>query len=58
MRLRGNPPMLLIDAYISLRRAGIPTTIVAVEETYIDNKNRVSTSDDLVELVKQSASTG
>jgi uncharacterized protein YqfA (UPF0365 family) len=53
MRLRGNPPLLLIDAYIRLRRAGISTTIDEVENVYIDSSTRVSTSDNLVELVKQ-----
>ncbi|MDP6718159.1 MAG: flotillin-like FloA family protein [Pirellulaceae bacterium] len=53
MRLRGNPPTLLIDAYIALKHAGMSTTIGDVENVYIDNRNRVSTSDDLVELVKQ-----
>ncbi len=31
MRLRGNPPVLLIDAYIALKRAGIAGTIGDVE---------------------------
>lgn len=53
MRLRGNPPSLLIDAYIMLRRAQISTTIGDVENAYIDARNRVATSDDLVELVKK-----
>ncbi len=52
MRLRGNPPLLLIDAYISLRRAGISTTIGEVENVYIDSRNRILTSNDLVELVR------
>jgi uncharacterized protein YqfA (UPF0365 family) len=53
MRLRGNRPMLLIDAYIALRRSGVPVTIGHVEQYYIDARNRVFTSEDLVELVKQ-----
>jgi uncharacterized protein YqfA (UPF0365 family) len=55
MRLRGNPPMLLIDAYSALRRAGAHTTISQVEETYIDNRTRVRTSADLIALVKSKA---
>ena len=53
MRLRGNPPILLIDAYINLRRAEISTTIGEVENVYIDSRSRILTSDDLVNLVKQ-----
>lgn len=53
MRLRGNPPTLLIDAYIALKRAGMSVTISDVEDVYIDSRNRVSTSGDLVELVKK-----
>jgi len=53
MRLRGNPPTLLIDAYIALKRAGMSVTISDVENVYIDSRNRVSTSSDLVEFVKK-----
>ena len=55
MRLRGNPPRLLIDAYIALRRADLEVTIGDVENAYIDGRNRILTSDDLVELVKKGA---
>ena len=54
MRLRGNPPVLLIDAYIVLKRQNVSATIVDVEEVYIDSRTRVSSSSDLVELVKRS----
>jgi uncharacterized protein YqfA (UPF0365 family) len=57
MRLRGNSPTLLIDAYIALRRAGVNATVSAVEGIYIDNRTRVRTSQDLTELVKGSASS-
>ena len=53
MRLRGNPPNLLIDAYIALRRAGEQFTIADVENAYIDNKNRIASSDELVALMKR-----
>ena len=55
MRLRGNPPLLLIDAYIALKRAGIDASIVDVENAYIDSRTRVKTAPDLVALVKQRA---
>ena len=53
MRLRGNPPEILIDAFIALRRAGLVVTIADVENAYFDGKNRVSNSNDLVEIVKK-----
>ena len=56
MRLRGNPPTLLIDAYIALQRANIRATLADVENTYIDTKNQITTSDDLVAWVKQKPS--
>ena len=52
MRLRGNPPMLLVQAYIKLRRAGMPVTIRDVEAAYVDAKTRISTTEQLVELMK------
>jgi uncharacterized protein YqfA (UPF0365 family) len=55
MRLRGTPPSILIDAYIKLKRANISTTIGEVENAYIDAKNRIATSNELVELVKAGA---
>jgi uncharacterized protein YqfA (UPF0365 family) len=51
MRLRGSPPALVIDAYITLKRSGSPATISDVEGMYIDNRTRVRSSTDLVELV-------
>ncbi len=55
MRLRGNPPWLLIDAYIALRRSDLGVTMVDVENAFVDGRSRVLTSDDLVELVKKGA---
>ena len=52
MRLRGNPPSLLIDAYGTLKRAGVHATISEVELTYMDNRTRVRTSPDLVSLIQ------
>ena len=57
MRLRGNPPSLLIDACVSLNRGGVSATIANVENVYIDHKNRVLTSEDLVEWVKKKPPT-
>lgn len=58
MRLRGNSPALLIDACISLKRAGVSVTLVDVENVYIDHKNRILTSDDLVRRVEESDDQG
>jgi uncharacterized protein YqfA (UPF0365 family) len=52
MRLRGVPPILLVDAYTALRRAGNETTVRKVEGTYLANRTRVRTSQDLIGLVK------
>ncbi|MEX0613159.1 MAG: flotillin-like FloA family protein [Pirellulales bacterium] len=52
MRLRGNPPEMLIDAYIALKRAGVNANISGVEGVYIDSRTRVRSRDDLIALVK------
>jgi len=57
MRLRGNPPLLLIDAYIALHRSGVDISIAEVENTYIDNRIRVRNSEDLVHFVKSKTAT-
>jgi uncharacterized protein YqfA (UPF0365 family) len=51
MRLRGNPAMLLVDAYLKLLHSGKQTTIQMVESCYIANKGRVLDVDTLVMLV-------
>lgn len=58
MRLRGSPPGLLVDAYITLRRTGMDITIRDVENTYIDARPRAQTGDELVEIVKKRAAAG
>jgi uncharacterized protein YqfA (UPF0365 family) len=47
IRLRGNSPAMMIDAYIALRRIGMSVTLSDVENEYIDNGNRSATSEDL-----------
>jgi uncharacterized protein YqfA (UPF0365 family) len=56
MRLRGNPPSLLIDAYVALQHDGVNATIAEVEKTYIVNRGRVRTPSDLVDLAKNKKS--
>ena len=57
MRLRGNPPNLLIDAYIVLRKRGVDTTISEIENTYIDSKTRIFNYADLVDVVESRKSS-
>ena len=58
MRLRGVPPILLVDAYTALRRTGNETTVREVEESYLANRTRVRTSQDLIGLVKSKTASG
>ena len=53
MRLRGNPVGLVIDAYIALRRAGVEVSCATVENTYVNGRNGIRTSDDLVRSVEK-----
>ena len=52
MRLRGNPPALLIDAYVILKKAGVPAEISFVEATYLACPLGATTAESLAELVK------
>ena len=56
MLLRGNPVNLLIDAHISLRHRGTPTPIHEVESTYIAQRGKIMTSEDLVQLLSSRSS--
>ena len=53
MRLRGSPVNMLLDAHLSMIQSGEPSRIRIVESTYIANKTRIHTTDDLVELVRE-----
>lgn len=53
MRLRGNPPKLLIDAYVTMIHAGETTSINDVESVYIANKSQAVDTDSLVRLVRE-----
>lgn len=53
MRLRGNPVSLLVDAYISLQRAQVYISLPQLENTYIDHRHRVTTSLELIDIVRQ-----
>jgi uncharacterized protein YqfA (UPF0365 family) len=53
MRLRGNPPNLLIDAYIAMIHAGETISINDIEAVYIANKSQATNPDTLVRLVRE-----
>jgi uncharacterized protein YqfA (UPF0365 family) len=51
MRLRGNPPSLLVDAYVSLKLQGHAVSIKTIESIYIANRSLVMDSGQLVNMV-------
>ncbi len=53
MRLRGNPTDLLIDAHILLTKQQTSATLDETEYIYMENRNRIRSSDDLIRLVKE-----
>ncbi|QDU37669.1 SigmaW regulon antibacterial [Maioricimonas rarisocia] len=53
MRLRNNPVTLLLDAYLTMRWKQIPVSIREVESCYMQHRNRITTADDLMEVVMQ-----
>lgn len=53
MRLRGNPVMLIIDAYTGLLASGAHCTLREVEGHYVANQSRVTTADDLINSIRQ-----
>jgi uncharacterized protein YqfA (UPF0365 family) len=53
MKLRGNPTELLIDAHIILTKQQSSATLDETEYTYMENRNRVRSSDDLIRLVRE-----
>jgi hypothetical protein len=55
MRLRGNPPSLIVDALIALKFQNVPANVREVEGTYMAHKNAVYGAADLVGLVEKGA---
>ena len=53
MHLRGNPPSLLVDAYLALLMQGVQTSLGKVERTYIAHRAQVADAGDLVRLVHE-----
>lgn len=53
IKLRGNPAHLLVDAHILLAKQNVPASLDETEFTYMENRNRVHSTEDLVRLVKE-----
>lgn len=51
MRDRGTPPTLIVEAYIMIRRHGVPTAIATLEDLYITEHNRIHDAFDLVHII-------
>jgi len=54
MRLRGNSPILLIDAYLELKHSGHEVDFDTLEHIYLANKSRIRNAGDLVHDAKES----
>jgi len=52
MRLRGNPPGLIIDTIFTLKGRGFATNAAKVETVYIANKGQFLTPNQLADLVE------
>jgi hypothetical protein len=53
MRLRGNPTMLIVEAYTSLIHSGDKVHLMEVESQFVANRAKVSSSSDLMEIVRE-----
>jgi uncharacterized protein YqfA (UPF0365 family) len=53
MRLRGNPPGLIIDAYLILIRRGLSASLQRVENTYQAHKGQVMDASQLAQWVEE-----
>lgn len=56
MRLRGNNPNLLIEAYVMLRMRNIPVNIQDVEREYAANKHQINSSAELAKRIQNRVS--
>ncbi|MFN4259785.1 MAG: flotillin-like FloA family protein [Gemmataceae bacterium] len=55
MRLRGNPPRLIVEAYATLRHRGVQVTVAQVESAYIAHKGKIFDSTRLADRVEKQA---
>ena len=53
MRFRGNPALLIINAYTGLLHSGVITTLREVEAHYVANQSKILTAEDLIESIRQ-----
>ena len=53
MRLRGNPVVLVIDAYLGLLHSGAITTLREVEAHYVANRSKIFTAEDLISSIRR-----
>ena len=53
MRLRGNPPKFLVDAYVRMIQSGEKISITEVELAFMANKNKSMDINTLVQLVRE-----
>jgi uncharacterized protein YqfA (UPF0365 family) len=53
LRFHGNPPSLLVDAYIILFKEGIKTSLDEVESLFVQNRGQIARPEELVRLVKE-----
>jgi len=58
LRLRGNPPDLLVDAYITLKKLGVQVTMPSVEATYVAKRNSIHEAYDLVQEMQSEDAAG
>lgn len=56
MNLRGNPPLLIVDAYVVLLHSKVQITVSELESLYMANKYFIHNAQSLVELAKKQKS--
>jgi uncharacterized protein YqfA (UPF0365 family) len=52
IRLRGNPPAIIVDAYILLQQQHVKTSLEDVEQACAQNRVRASDAAQLAQIVK------
>lgn len=52
MRLRGTPPMMIVEAYTSLLHSGEDVRLMEVESTYVANRTTIMDVRDLMDHVR------
>ena len=52
MRLRGNPPMMIVEAYTSLLHSGEDVRLREVESVYVAKRTAITDARDLMNYVR------